>query len=152
MNKFMPFLLSGILLVGATACGVAKTSSEAPNSTNSNDNGELSTEDAQENQEDATNQVRQKQIESDTRARQQRNEAAGNPNEVSDNDIESLVRNALETKLPTSQLAVDSEEGVVTVSGKAASQKDVDQIESITKTVKGVKSVMVKATVDTSKQ
>ena len=157
MNKVLPFLLGVTLLFSATACTTAKTSSDAPNSTNDNttttdnNNEELNAEDAQENQEDATSKVRQDQIASDTRARQQRNDAAGNPEEIADSDVESLVRNQLETKLPKSELAVDSEEGVVTISGTVASQKELDQIESLAKEVKGVKSVNVKATVATPK-
>ena len=159
MSRFIPFLLGVTLLVSATGCTTAKTSSNAPNSTDENttattDNnqGELSAKDAQENQKDATSQVRQDQIASDTRARQERNQAVGNPDQIADSDIQSLVRNQLETKLPKSQLAVDSEDGNVTISGTVSSQEELNQIESLAKGVKGVKSVNVKATVAAPKQ
>lgn len=146
MKKFVPYVLSSVLLLSAVACGTAKTSSDAPNEVGEQ-GGQLNTEDAQENAQDATNGVRQKQIESDNRAIEQRNNAAGETQEMTDNDISSLVRNKLETALPTSQLAVESQEGAVTVSGKVASAEDISKVETLAKEVQGVKSVNVTATV-----
>lgn len=149
MKKLLPLLLGSVLALGAVGCeDVAKTSSSAPNSTNDN-GGQLET---QNNQNDATKEVRQSQIESDTRARQQRNDAAGNPGERDDDDVESLVRNKLETRLPSSQLAVDAEEGVVTVTGKVASQQELSQVETIALEVPGVTRVNVQATVGTPEE
>lgn len=144
MKKLISVLLGSILALTAVACeDVSKTGSSAPNSTDSN-GGQL---DAQNNQNDAAKEVRQSQIESDTRARNERNSAVGNPNERTDSDLESLVRNQLETKFPSSQLAVDSEKGVVTISGQVASQAELGEISTVAMQVPGVKGVDVKATV-----
>ncbi|MCD8485180.1 MAG: BON domain-containing protein [Desertifilum sp.] len=146
MKKIFPVLLGGALLLGAVACtDGAQTSGNAPSNTN-----EVGEElQAQENLEDATSDTRQAQIESDERARQDRQGVVGNEGEVSDGDIESLVRNNLETNLPTSQLLVESEDGVVTVAGQVATQQDLERIETLTKEVRGVKSVQVNAQVGT---
>lgn len=146
MKKIFSILLGSALLFGAVACADgAQTSGNAPSDTEEV-GGELQTE---ENVEDATSETRQAQIESDERAREDRQEVFGEEAdaEVSDDDIESLVRNSLETKLPTSQLLVESEEGVVTVAGQVASTEDLEQIETLAKEVRGVKSVEVKAQV-----
>jgi hyperosmotically inducible protein len=151
MKKFFLYLLSSALLFGSVACGTASTSSEAPDEPGE-PGSELTTENAQENAEDATNDIRQDQIQSDERAIEQRQDAAGNPVEMTDNDISSLVRNELETALPTSQLTVESKKGVVTVGGKVASQEDLDQIEPTVRKVQAVKSVDVQATVENPPQ
>lgn len=146
MKKFVPYLLSSVLLLGTVACSGAKTSADAPNTTGSN-GGDLTTEDKTQNAQDATNPVREKQIESDKRAIDQRNSAAGSPSELADNDISSLVRNELEKAIPGSQLLVESKDGAVTVSGKVATADELKKVEPAVKGVKGVKSVAVKATV-----
>lgn len=150
MKKLLPFVLSGVVLMSVAACGdVAKTSGEAPNTTGENatstqtNNPEVN---AQENREDATSDTRRAQIESDQRAIQQRNQ---NAEDLTDGDIESLVRGKLEANIPSSQLAVDSEEGVVTVAGQVASQSDLAKIKTLTQEVQGVKSVIVEAKVGT---
>ena len=151
MNKLTPLLLSGLLLVGGVACSdVAKTSADAPNSTAKT--GKVPEADSnQTTQRDATQNVRDAQIKADERARQQRNEAGADDSKIADNDVESLVRNRLEQRLPSSQLAVDADEGIVTISGTVTSQTELDQIASIAQEVQGVKDVEVKAKVATVK-
>lgn len=151
MTKLTPFLLSGLLLFGGVACSdVAKTSADAPNSTDKV--GKVPEADStQTTQRDASKDVRDAQIKADERARQQRNQAGANDDKISDNDVESLVRDRLEKQLPSSQLAVDADEGVVTISGTVPSQTELNQIASIAKEVQGVKDVEVKAKVATAK-
>lgn len=151
MKKLTPLFLSGLLLIGGVACSdVAKTSADAPNSTEKT--GEVPEADSnQTTQRDATRDVRESQIKADERARQQRNQAGANDGKIADNDIESLVRNRLEQRLPSSQLAVDADEGIVTISGTVASQSELDQITFIAQEVQGVKEVEVKAKVATAR-
>lgn len=146
MKKFVPYLLSSVLLLGTVACTGAKTSADAPNTTGAT-GGDLTAKDKQENAQDASNPVREKQIESDKRAIEQRNTAAGSPGELADNDVSSLVRNELEKAIPGSQLLVESKDGVVTISGKVATEAELQKIEPTAKAVQGVKGVTVKATV-----
>ncbi len=146
MSKLIPFLLGSALLVSLAACSPARTSTSAPDSTDRQ--GEVpSVEDTQQAQNDANSEVRQKQIASDERARAQRNQAAGNPAERADSDLESLVRNQLEKNLPASNLTIDAEEGAVTISGTVTDQNQLSQVAPLAQSVQGVKSVDVKATV-----
>ena len=148
MKKFIPFLLSGVLALGAAACqDTSKTSSDAPNTTNETANIAPDAESARETRNDATSETRQAQISSDNRARDQRNEAVGNPQDISEDDIESKVRNTLETNLPSSQLTVAaSDEGAVTITGTVETEEQLSQIDTLAKEVKGVNTVTNKAT------
>jgi hyperosmotically inducible periplasmic protein len=146
MNKFMPLLLSGVLMVVASACSTAKTTSDAPNSTDQN--GQVATsEGTQTAQNDAQNDIRQKQLDSDIRAREQRNDATGGDVDRADGDLQSEVRSKLEANIPNGKLAVDAKDGAVTVSGTVQTQDQLSKIEPLAKEIKGVMSVDVKATV-----
>lgn len=146
MKKIMPLLLSSVVLVSAAACNNAKTTSTAPNSTDTN--GQVpQAENAQNAQKDATNEVRKKQMESDIRAREQRNEAGGDKMKRADGDLESEVRTKLEANIPNSKLTVDAKDGAVTVAGTVPTQAQLAKVEPLAKQIKGVKNVAVKATV-----
>ncbi|WP_026734402.1 BON domain-containing protein [Fischerella sp. PCC 9605] len=144
MKKFIPLLISGVLVVGAAGCETAsRTSTNAPSNTEENVNAPA-TETAQENQQDATSEVRKDQIESDIRAREQRNNITGGDADRADADLESEVRGKLEANLPASQLTVESEEGVVTVAGTVPTQEQLNRIPTLAQEIKGVKSVDAK--------
>lgn len=117
-------------------------------SINDNDSEQPASNANQSTENDANSDLRQRQIESDQRARDQRNDTVGNPQERSDGDLQSLVRNKLETSIPNSKLTVDSDaDGIVTITGTVSSQEELDRIESLAKEVQGVKGVNVQATV-----
>lgn len=143
MKTITTLLLSGMLVVGAAACSnTAKTSADAPNTTTDTaeapDSGT-----AQDTQGDATSQVRKNQLESDIRAREQRNDATGGDVARADGDLESEVRSKLEANLPASQLAVAAKDGVVTVSGTVPTQEQHDKIDPLAREIKGVQGVTV---------
>ncbi|WP_414587534.1 BON domain-containing protein [Scytonema sp. PCC 10023] len=147
MNKFIPLIISGVIAVGAVGCEPpSRTSADAPSSTNENVNAPTQ-ETAQKTQEDATDQVRKDQIESDIRAREQRNNATGGDAKREDDDLESEVRGKLEANIPASQLTVDAEEGDVTVAGTVPTQEQLNKISTLAQEIKGVKSVKVEAKV-----
>jgi osmotically-inducible protein OsmY len=151
MKKFIPFLISGVLVIGTVGCeNVSKTSSEAPNTTNETTEAP-DAQTAQQTQSDATSEVRKAQIESDIRAREQRNDAGGDDAQRADGDLESEVRGKLEANLPASQLAVDAEEGAVTITGTVPTQEQLSKVDTLAKEIKGVKSVTNKATVAPAK-
>lgn len=122
-------MLTSLLVVGATACNQGKTNSEALNSPKDT-GGKMS---AGSNQNDANSRVG--------------NQATGKTNQLPDKDIKSLVRNQLEKNLPSSQLTVDSKDGVVTVTGQVASAEQLKQIEPLARKIPGVKSVKIQAKV-----
>lgn len=148
MNKLTPFVLSGFLLVGVAACNdTARTSSEAPNNTAQQPTEAPNQESVQETQQDAASQVRRDQLNSDIRAREQRNDATGGDAVKDNDDLESEVRSKLEANIQKGQLTVDAKEGVVTVGGTVQNQQDLAKIQPLAQQIKGVKSVVVKATV-----
>lgn len=151
MKKITSTILGMLLTISVVACdNTAKTSNSVPNS---NDATNTSTEksDAQANQNDATNEMRRKQLDSDIRSREQRNNITGDTMVKADNDLKSEVRSKLEANLPASALAIDAKNGVVTVTGSVVNQAQLQKIEPLAKEIKGVKSVTVKATISMAK-
>ncbi|NJO78847.1 MAG: BON domain-containing protein [Cyanobacteria bacterium RM1_2_2] len=147
MKKVKMLFLSGFLLLGTFACAeTARTSADAPETT-----GETveapDVETAQETQEDSTSEVRRNQLDADIRAREERNNLTGGDADRTDGDLQSEVRSKLEANLPASQLAVEAEDGVVTVVGTVPTQEQYERIEPLSREIKGVQDVTVDVTV-----
>jgi osmotically-inducible protein OsmY len=140
-------VLSSILLMVTVACGNnAKTSTNAPNSTDKT--GDVpTTETVKSTENDAENSVRRDQLDSDIRAREQRNNMTGGDADRANNDLKSEVRSKLEANIPNGNLTVAAKDGAVVVSGTVQTQNQLDKIEPLTKEIKGVKSVEVTAKV-----
>ncbi len=136
MNKLIILLLGSSLLFGAVACDTARTSSDAPTSVDDNpvteDSGEV-----EETLEDANSEIRQDQLNSDIRAREQRNDIAGDQTERTDSDLESQVRAKLEANIPRSKLTIDATDGNVDIVGTVPSQKEYDTIAPLAKEILG---------------
>lgn len=157
MKNLTPFILSAVLMFGATACQNAKTSADAPNNagegnnaaqvSNNEANKAPNQESVKDTQKDAQNEVRRAQTNSDIRAREQRNNITGGDADRADSDLESQVRSKLEVNIQKGQLTVDAKDGAVTVAGTVLNQQDLAKIDRLAKEIKGVKSVTVKATV-----
>ena len=147
MKKITPLVLSSILLLGTVACGNnAKTSSNAPDSTEGT--GKVVTDKTVEtDRKDATSQVRRDQLNADIRAREQRNDAMGNPTKRPDSDLASEVRSKLEANIPKGNLTVESKDANVVVSGTVPSLNDLDKVQGLAMEIKGVKTVTIKAVV-----
>ena len=153
MNKLIPLLISGVLVLGAFGCenGVEKTSTDAPNAANQSAQApDAGT--AQQTQNDAQSETRRKQLNSDIRAREQRNNTTGGDTQRASADLESEVRSKLEANLPASQLAVEAEEGAVTVTGTVPTPEQLTKIDTLAKEIKGVQTVTNKATVAPAKK
>lgn len=147
MNTLKMFLLVGVLAVGSVACSeTARTSSVAPETTKESAQAP-SVDAAKDSKEDATSEVRRNQLNSDIRAREERNNITGGDADRDDGDLASEVRSKLEANLPASALTVEAKEGAVTVSGTVPTQEQFDRIESLSKEIKGVQSVVNKAVV-----
>lgn len=152
MKKLTPFLLAGALMFGAVACADnEKTTQNAPDSTNQAQTEPPKAENVQDAQKDATSQVRRDQLNSDIRAREQRNNITGGDTDRAEADLESEVRSKLEANITKGQLTVDSKEGVVTVAGTVPNERDLAKIAPLAQEIKGVKSVEVKAVVAPAK-
>jgi hyperosmotically inducible periplasmic protein len=141
-----PLVLSILLATTISACSTAKTSSDAPATTNGTGQA-TNTEDTKNTKDDAQNPIRKKQIESDIRAREQRNKIGGDQSKRSTEDLASEVRGKLEANIPNSKLSVDAKDATVTISGSVANQAQLDKIKPLALQIKGVKDVLVKAAV-----
>ncbi len=143
MKKFIPFIIGSVLMIGAVGCqNTSKTSADAPSNTNEAGNAPTQ-ETSQKTQDDATNPVRKKQLESDIRANEQRNNATGGDTNRASGDLKTEVRDKLEANLPASKLAVDAKDGAVTVAGTVPTQEQLNKIPTLAQQIKGVKSVKV---------
>jgi osmotically-inducible protein OsmY len=141
MKKITPFLLGLAVLFGAGACqDVSRTSADAPVTPE----GTVD-EPAQvgETYDDARNETRRAQLDSDIRAREQRNDVMGDPLERADSDLASEVRSKLEANIPRGKLAVFAEDGVVTVTGTVPNQDEYNSIPVFAEEILGVKEVKV---------
>ena len=149
MQKLTPFLISGLLVFGVAACdNASKTSESAPNSTNEAPQTPTA-QTTQASQQDAQSDVRKRQLNEDIRAREQRNNTTGGGDaQRAKGDLQSEVRSKLEANIPKGQLTVDAaDNGTVTVAGTVNNQQELAKIEPLAKQIKGVKSVVNKATV-----
>lgn len=146
MNKLLLLLISGLMMVTVSACSNAKTASDAPNSAETT--GQAPTADTTETTKgDAQSDVRKNQLESDIRAREQRNNTTGGDVDRAAGDLQSEVRSKLEANIPNGLLTVDAKDGVVTIGGTVQNQEQLAKIEPLAMEIKGVSRVIVNATV-----
>ncbi|MBD2676702.1 MULTISPECIES: BON domain-containing protein [Nostoc] len=148
MQKLTPLVISCLLVFGVAACdNVSKTSESAP--ANPNEAAQAPTARTTEaSQKDAQSELRKRQLNEDIRAREQRNNATGGDANRAAGDLASEVRSKLEANIPGGQLTVSAaEDGTVTVGGTVPNQDQIAKIERLSKEIKGVKAVVVKATV-----
>jgi osmotically-inducible protein OsmY len=152
MNKItkigftLPLLLGILLTVTISACKEAKTTADAPKSTNTN--GQVVTEkQSDKTQNDAQSETRRKQLNADIQAREQRNNMGGDPQKRAEGDLASEVRSKLEANIPRGKLTVEAKNSEVTVSGVVSNQEQLNKIKPLAMEIKGVRSVVVKAVV-----
>jgi len=143
MKKLIPFLLGGAIMLGAASCqNPEKTSSSAPDSPTA----AVQTPDkntVQADTKDAQSDVRKAQLNADIRANEQRNNAANNGSSANRNDdqLKTEVRSKLEANIPGGQLTIDAKDGAVIVGGTVLKQDQIAKIDTLSKQIKGVKSV-----------
>ncbi len=145
ISSSLPLLLNLLLMGSISACNEAKTSSDAPSATASN--APVATTNDKSTKDDAQSDTRRKQLDSDIRAREQRNNAVGNPQKRAQEDLASEVRSKLEANIPNGKLTIVANEAKVTVSGTVKTQEQLDKIKPLAMEIKGVESVMVKAVI-----
>jgi len=146
MKKFIPFLIGGILLIGAVGCGeeAAKTDSENPSATN----GVVQPAAREASETEGLNQpLNQSGAVPGAETTSVDPTGAANPESPLETELSKEVSKKLKENLPTSELEVKEAEGVVSVGGTVSSQEELQQIEPLTKGVKGVKGVNVEANV-----
>ncbi|MGF1487329.1 MAG: BON domain-containing protein [Prochloraceae cyanobacterium] len=137
-NKILFFSLATVLLSLTNACDLARTSQDAPGSL---DDRTTDPAEVEATKKDATSDIRQDQLSSDIRAREQRNDIIGDQQKRFDSDLESEVRAKLEANIPRAKLAVDAEDGMVKIVGTVPSHKEYSTIEPLAKEIVGVDNV-----------
>jgi hyperosmotically inducible periplasmic protein len=161
MKKLIPFLVSGILLVGAIGCQEAtKTGSEtetgAPAKEASTTDGAMKGDamkgDAMKGDAMKGDAMKGDAMKGDAmKGDAMKGDAMKGDAMKGGTDTKSLVNSKLTEKIPGSKLVAEDKDGVVTVTGTVASEADIKKIEPAVKEVKGVKSVKVEAKVGTAK-
>lgn len=140
MRYLTGIMLGGVLAIATVGCDYARTSADAPETLTGR------TEDparVEETREDAESEIRQDQLSSDIRAREQRNEVFGEEGVRADSDIESEVRAKLEANIPRSKLTVQAENGNVTIVGTVPDEREAETIEPLANEIEGVDTVQV---------
>jgi hyperosmotically inducible protein len=141
MKTILTLMMSGLLVVLATSCNSTdKTTSDAPNTTEKTGNVPTVSETGAA-QNDAMSKVRKDQVNSDIRAREQRNNVTGGDTDRSDKDLSSEVRSKLEANIPNGNLTITAKAGAVVVSGTVDKQEQLAKIEPLAKEIKGVMTV-----------
>lgn len=144
-TSFPLLLLNFLLMANISACNEAKTSSDAPSAAESS--APVATTDNKSTKDDAQSETRRKQLDADIRAREQRNNVAGDPQKRTQGDLASEVRSKLEANIPDGKLTIVANEAKVTVSGTVKTQEQLEKIKPLAMAIKGVDSVMVTAVV-----
>ena len=139
MKKLTGFLLGSALLMGAVGCDVARTSADAP--TDIEEGVVENPTEVEETLEDANGDVRQEQLTSDIRAREQRNDVLGDQEVRDDSDLESEIRAKLEANIPRAKLTVDAEDGNVAIVGTVPSEKEYESILPLAQEITGVNEI-----------
>ncbi|WP_413166474.1 BON domain-containing protein [Capilliphycus salinus ALCB114379] len=138
MKKLTTLIISSLVLFGAAGCDVARTSADAPTSID----GEVQNpQNVEETRKDADKNVRQAQLNSDIRAREERNDWIGDQQDRADSDLESEVRAKLEANIQGSKLTVQAEDGAVIIAGTVPDQRQYENIEPLAQEILGVESV-----------
>ncbi|MGD1921505.1 MAG: BON domain-containing protein [Pleurocapsa sp.] len=140
MKKLTGLLLGSALLFGAVGCDVARTSADAPTDVEEGAVVENPGE-VEETLEDANSEIRQDQLSSDIRAREQRNDIVGDQEVRDDSDLESEIRAKLEANIPRAKLTVDAEECNVAIVGTVPSEKEYESIMPLAEEITGVNEV-----------
>ena len=145
ISTSLPLLLNFLLMGSIAACNEAKTSSDAPMATESN--APVVTTNDKATKDDAQSDTRRKQLDADIRAREQRNNVAGDPQKRTQGDLASEVRSKLEANIASGKLTILANDAKVTVSGTVKTQEQLDKIKPLAMEIKGVSDVMVKAVI-----
>jgi hyperosmotically inducible periplasmic protein len=149
VKKLIPFLVSGILVVGVFGCQEApKTGSETPGATN-----EATSVPAKPASE--TTQTTEKATPPTTGATATPENKTTKINPATTkatSDLKTEVSKKLKEGLPSNKLEVENKDGEIILKGSAASQAELTKAETLAKSVKGVKSVKVQAKVAPEKK
>lgn len=134
MKKFIPLLISGVLVVGAFGCqDTHNNASKAPQATS------------------VASPLPAKPASQTTQIPGKTEKTTATKNTTittkSDDKLKTEVTQKLQESLPNNKLTVESKSGEIVIKGTAASSAELQKAEKLVKEVKGVKGVKVEAKV-----
>lgn len=130
MKKLIPFIIGGVLVIGAVGCDNKAKNAEAPGTTNE------AAAPAKEASQTTTGKAT----------------TATATKTTPETGLAGEVSKKLKDSLPGSNLSTEIKDGVVTVKGTVPSEAELKKIEPLVSKLKGVKSVKVEAKVDSAKK
>lgn len=146
MNKIIPFLVGGFLVIGTVGC--QQGTNNADSTGTNNDSAVNQVKDTASKTGDAVKNA------ADKTATTVKNAADGAKTTVQNNSgVETIIANRLKEKFPNSQLQVSKKDGVLTISGVVPNEETLKKIAPTVKEYKfqGVKDVKVEAKVAAQK-
>ncbi|NJR16734.1 MAG: BON domain-containing protein [Calothrix sp. CSU_2_0] len=158
MKKFIPFLISGILVVGAVGCQDASKTSDAGSSTtdtavNKAKEAASTTQTAAKNTAEGAKTAVTGTVDKAGTAVKGAATGAKTALNNSASGAKTIVKNNLEKKFPGSKLDVEEKDGVLTIKGTVPDEATLKKIEPAVKEYKfeGIKTVKVEAKVAANK-
>lgn len=153
MNKIIPFLVGGFLLIGTVGCQQGTNNADSTGTTNESPVNQVKktadkTADAVKNTADKTATTVKNTT--DGAKTTVKNAVDGAKTTVPNNSgVETIVANRLKEKFPNSQLQVSNKDGVLTISGVVPNEETLKKIAPTVKEYKfqGIKDVKVEAKV-----
>jgi hyperosmotically inducible periplasmic protein len=139
MKKLIPFLFSGILVVGTLGC------QEAPSSTN----GAAQTPAKTASQ---STQITDKTAKTPVASKDGKVHTTSDKTTAIKSNLKTEVSKKLQAGLPGNKLEVENKEGEIILKGTATSKEELEKAEKLIKQVKGVKTVKVEAKIASAKK
>jgi len=155
MKKLIPFLVSGILVIGAVGCQEAtKTGSETPSTTN--EGSQVPAKPASETNPSVDNTVKVPAqptlVPIPTSQTKLKIDSPKTATTKLESDLKTEVSKQLNKDLPGNKLEVENKEGEIILKGTASSVEELKKAETLAKEVQGVKTVKIEAKVEAVKK
>lgn len=155
MKKLIPFLVSGILVIGAVGCQeTTKTGSETPSTTN--EASQAPAKPASETNPSVDNTVKVPAqptlVPIPTSQTKLKIDSPKTAATKAESDLKIEVSKKLNKDLPGNKLEVENKEDEIILKGTASSVEELKKAETLAKEVQGVKTVKVEAKVEALKK
>ncbi|WP_445635839.1 BON domain-containing protein [Nostoc sp. DSM 114161] len=155
MKKLIPFVVSGILVIGAVGCQeTAKTNSQTPTTTNEASQPPATPASATNPSVDKTVKVPALPtlVPIPTTQTKVKIDSPKSATTKAESDLKTEVSKKLNQDLPGNKLQVENKEGEIILKGTASSVDELKKAETLAKEVQGVKMVKIEAKVEAVKK
>ncbi|MDZ8104234.1 MAG: BON domain-containing protein [Nostoc sp. DedQUE12a] len=155
MKKLIPFVVSGILVIGTVGCQeAAKTGSQTPSTTNEASQAPATPASATNPSVDKTVKIPAQPtfVPIPTSQTKIKIDSPKNAATKAGIDLKTEVSKKLNKDLPGNKLQVENNEGEIILKGTATSVDELKKAETLAKEVQGVKTVKVEAKVEAVKK